>query len=165
MTKTFATGDIEQELAATRRVLERLPDEQWAWRPHEKSMTLGELATHIVNVLMWQQGILTLSEFDLATLPTKSDPLPNRDAVLEQYDTRADEVRASLAEVDEAALGETWTLRRGDHIMMQQPRALALRTLGVSHLVHHRAQLGVYLRMLDVPVPGPYGPSADEMGA
>ena len=163
MTKMLATGDIEQELASTRRVLERLPDEKWTWRPHEKSMALGELATHIVNIPLWMQAILDQREFDLATVPMKGEPLANRDAVLELFDSRVKEVESSLDALDADALDEPWTLRRGDQVVFELPRALALRSLGTSHMIHHRAQLGVYLRMLDVPVPGVYGPSADEM--
>lgn len=164
MADTYATADLAHELATTRRVLEKLPDEHWAWRPHEKSFTLGELSTHIVNIPTWMQTVLSQSEFDLATVPMKGEVLPNRDAVLAKFDEGVREVEAALPSLTAENMGETWTLRRGDQVVFQQPRALALRALGTSHLIHHRAQLGVYLRLLDVPVPGMYGPSADELG-
>lgn len=160
--KQLIVGDAVQELANTRRLLERLPEEHLTWKPHGKSMTLGGLATHLINLLNWQIGILQYPEFDLAIVPQRRDALTSRANILEEFDANVAKVNQLIAECDETMLGEEWTLRHGDHIIRREPRATALRTFGISHMVHHRAQLGVYLRLLDVPVPGVYGLSADE---
>ncbi|BFT69546.1 DinB family protein [Paenibacillus sp. P36] len=162
MMKRLIVGDFMHELATTRRILERLPEEHMAWRPHVKSMTLSGLATHLINLLNWQVAIFLYPEFDLSTVPLRREPLERRDDMLEEFDANVTKLENLLAECDELTLGEEWTLRNGDHVILRQPRAIALRTFGISHMVHHRAQLGVYLRLLDIPVPGMYGPSADE---
>jgi len=162
--KQLIVGDALHELNVTRRILERLPEEHMAWQPHSKSMTLGGLATHLINLLNWQIAILLQPEFDLSAVPVRREALQRREEVLEEFDANVAKLEKLLAESDEDALGQEWTLRNGDYIIQRQPRALALRTFGLSHMVHHRAQLGVYLRLLDIPVPGLYGPSADEEG-
>lgn len=162
MGKDVYLADVSQELASTRRILERVPEEHWNWRPHEKSMGLGELATHVTNLLFWQVTILRDSAFDLAAGPQRREAQSGPQALLEEYDRRVGELQDALSATDEEALGEEWTLRRGDHVMFRVPRAVALRSFGLSHMIHHRGQLGVYLRLLDVPVPGIYGPTADE---
>lgn len=162
MVKKLIVGDAMHELATTRRILERLPEEHMSWKPHEKSMTLGELATHLINLLNWQVAIFQYPEFDLSTVPLRREPLEKRAGVLEEFDANVGKLEKLLVECEEKALVEEWTLRHGDHIIIREPRAIALRTFGLSHMVHHRAQLGVYLRLLDIPVPGIYGPSADE---
>ncbi|WP_314590434.1 DinB family protein [Paenibacillus terrigena] len=162
MVKQLIVGDGTHELATTRRILERLPEEHMSWKPHEKSMTLGGLATHLINLLNWQIAIFQYPELDLSTVPLRREPLEKRADVLEEFDANVGKLEKLLAECDEKTLGEEWTLRHGDHIILREPRAIALRTFGLSHMIHHRAQLGVYLRLLDIPVPSIYGPSADE---
>jgi uncharacterized damage-inducible protein DinB len=162
MVKQLIVGDATHELATTRRILERLPEEHMSWKPHEKSMTLGGLATHLINLLNWQIAIFQYTEFDLSTVPQRREPLEKRAEVLEEFDANVGKFEKLLAESNEKTLGEEWTLRHGDHIILREPRAMAFRTFGLSHMVHHRAQLGVYLRLLDIPVPGIYGPTADE---
>lgn len=162
MVKQLIIGDAMHELAITPRILERLPEEHMTWKPHAKSMTLGGLSTHMINLLNWQVAIFLYPEFDLSTVPHRREPLVRRVEVLEEFDANVVKLEKLLAECDEKTLGEEWTLRNGDHIILRKPRAIALRTFGLSHMVHHRAQLGVYLRLLDIPVPGLYGPSADE---
>ncbi|WP_339324751.1 DinB family protein [Paenibacillus sp. FSL W8-0194] len=164
MVKQLIVGDIMNELASTRRVLERLPEEHMSWKPHAKSMTLSGLATHLINLLNWQVAIFLYPEFDLSTVPLRREALERREDLLEEFDGNVAKLEKLLDECDEKSLGEEWTLRNGDHIILRQPRAIALRTFGISHMVHHRAQLGVYLRLLDIPVPGVYGPSADDQG-
>lgn len=161
MVKQLMIGDATQEWASTRRMLERLPDEHMTWRPHEKSMTLGGLATHLINLLNWQIAILQYQEFDLATVPLRREPLEKCADILGEFEANVGKLEKILAECDEKMLGEEWTLRHGDHIIRREPRAIAFRTFGLSHMIHHRAQLGVYLRLLNIPVPGIYGPSAD----
>ncbi len=162
MVKQLIVGDVTQELAQTRRVLERLPEEHMAWKPHEKSMTLGGLATHLVNLLNWQLAIFQSPEVDLSSMPQRRNALESRADILEEFDGNVIKLEKLIAECNENMLEEEWTLRHGDHIILRKPRAIALRTFGLSHMVHHRAQLGVYLRLLDIPVPGVYGPSADD---
>ncbi|UNK17895.1 DinB family protein [Paenibacillus sp. N3/727] len=162
MVKELMVGDVMQEFAGTRCILESIPEEHLTWKPHERSMSLGELATHIVNLFIWQEAILRCPEFDLAAAPPSRAALESRKVILEEFDTRAGELSKLLTDSDEEYLREDWTLRHGEMIIHRQPRALALRTFGISHMIHHRAQLGVYLRLLDIPVPGLYGPSADD---
>lgn len=164
MVKQLIIGDAKHELAITRRILERLPEEHMTWRPHEKSMTLGGLTTHLINLLNWQIAIFHYPELDLSTVPNRREALARRQDVLDEFDANVVKLEKLLDDCDEQTLGEEWTLRNGDHIILRQPRANALRTFGLSHTIHHRAQLGVYLRLLDIPVPGLYGPSADEAG-
>lgn len=162
MVKELMLGDVMQEFAGTRRILECIPEEHLTWKPHERSMSVGELATHIVNLFIWQEAILRYPAFDLAAALPPREPFGSREAIIEEYDERVSVVSKLLSEIGEEHLGGEWILRRGEAIIQQQPRALALRTFGISHMIHHRAQLGVYLRFLDVPVPGLYGPSADD---
>jgi len=162
MSKQLIIGDIAHELANTRQVLERLPEEHFSWRPHEKSMTLAGLTTHLVNLLNWQIAIVELPELDLSTVPLKRDAFEKLADALEEFDTNAGKLDKLLADSNEETLGEEWTLRHGSHIIRRASRAISLRSIGISHMIHHRAQLGVYLRLLDIPVPGLYGPSADE---
>jgi len=164
MARELIVGDVLQEWTSTRRVLERLPDEHLSWKPHEKSMSLGGLSTHVVNLLAWHMFILNGKELDLATIPARREPLTSRAAILEEFDQRYGEVEKAMADIGLDELQEIWTLRRGDHVILSMPRAAALRHFVVSHLIHHRAQLTVYLRLLNIPVPGLYGPSADDEG-
>lgn len=156
-------GDFAAELALTRKLLERVPEEHFGWKPHPKSWSLGELATHIATIPMWAGGILQRDAFDLATLPRDRNRAPeSAQALLDTFDRNAAAARAAFDATDADGFAATWTLRRGSHVLSETTRAAALRQLGISHLVHHRGQLTVYLRLLDVPVPGLYGPSADE---
>lgn len=163
MGKKLILGDFMHELANTRRILEVLPEDHMSWKPHPKSMALSGLATHLVNLLNWQVAIFDSSELDLATLPQKREALTRREDLLAEFDANVVKLQQLLGESDEITLSEKWTLRNGDYVILSQPRANALRSFGISHMVHHRAQLGVYLRLLDIPIPGFYGPSADEM--
>ena len=153
-------GDLDHELANTRRILERVPDGRGDWQPHEKSMTLGKLAAHLAELprfplSMLQTDDLDLSSFRFGSYPTTAD-------LLAAFDEGSAALRAALAAADYDALAANWTLRMGDQVLLQGPRGALVRGLGINHLVHHRAQLGVYLRLLGIPIPGLYGPSADE---
>ena len=160
--KDIAFADLERELATTRRVLERLPEEHYAWKPHEKSMNLGRLALHVVNLLHWQQVSLERDEFDLAAAPRLRVEPANREDLLRTFDQNASAVKQALARLNDAALSKPWTLKRGAQALLTQPRALVARVWGLNHLIHHRAQLCLYLRLLNVPVPAVYFNSADE---
>ena len=159
--KDLAFGDVKQELANSRRMLERVPTDKLTWRPHEKSYTLGGLAQHIATLPRMFERVASTDEIDLAKW--QSPPAAaSTDEILKLCDETTAAALAALAQLDIDRLGGTWTLRMGDRVIFSQPRAAVLRTFAISHIVHHRAQLSVYLRLLDVPVPGLYGPSADE---
>lgn len=161
--KHAALGDLRSEIDTTRRVLERVPAEHFAWKPHERSMSLGVLASHLTTLLYWQLTILQRDEFDLASAgPPPAASITGTEDLLQTYDASAAAVLEALDAAGDAELQEEWTLRRGDQVVMRRPRLAILRTMGISHMVHHRAQLGVYLRLLGVPVPAVYGASADE---
>ena len=153
--------DLDAELDRTRRVLARLPDGHLAFQPHEKSWTLGALATHLANLPGWMAVTLNEDSIDLANI-ARDESLPSRDAILERFDFNVAGARAAWAATDNDRLAAPWTVRHGAHVVMENPRGAMLRSTGISHLVHHRGQLTVYLRLLDVPLPNLYGPTADE---
>jgi uncharacterized damage-inducible protein DinB len=155
--------EFDQETAATRRVLERVPDAALGWRPHAKSFNMGELATHLSRLPHWGTLILKQNSYDLATSGVRAQALPSVAAILEQFDTNVREVRTTLVEMTDGQLLQPWTLRRGDRVVMSVPKISAVRGFVVRHLVHHRGQMTVYLRMNDVPLPPLYGPTADEL--
>jgi uncharacterized damage-inducible protein DinB len=157
-------GELEHEAGNTRKTLERVPSAQLGWRPHEKSFTLGELASHIARILTWLPVTVRETSFDVAS-PEGQAPFevpPSTDGILDLFDENLAMARAALQEVDDAALGETWTLRNGDQTIFSMPRVAVLRAMILNHTVHHRGQLTVYLRMVGAKVPSLYGPSADE---
>ncbi|HEV7993793.1 MAG TPA: DinB family protein [Gemmatimonadaceae bacterium] len=154
--------DLRTELATTRRTLERVPDEELDWRPHDKSTTIGRLATHLSQLPSFATTMLTSSELDVATTTWPSDTITTTAERLALFDSLAADMVARVEAVEWPALGETWTLRAGDHVILRETKRVLLRSLVLSHMAHHRAQLGVYLRLRGVPVPGVYGPSADE---
>ena len=158
---TVLFGDFEQEFASTRRMLERFPDGKRDWRPHEKSRTLGELATHVADLPNRGTTVLETDEMTVGERPPLA-PLGSATELVAFFDANAARARAAVGAADFASLERPWTIHRGAQVLATQPKRIMLRTLMMSHLVHHRAQLGVYYRLLGVPVPGVYGPSADE---
>lgn len=155
-------SDFEAEHAATRRLLERFPESRHDWRPHEHSRTLAELATHVADIPNRAVSILTTSEMDAGARKPLA-PLTTAAELLAAHDANVAAQKAALANIDLTSLSGEWRVRRGDQIVIRGPKYRLLRTLMMSHLVHHRAQLGVYYRLLGVPVPGVYGPSADDL--
>ena len=153
--------EFDHEMGTTRRLLDRMPDEQLGWKPHEKSMSLGGLATHLSNLPNWGTTILNDASYDLATAPPNLSAGSSRAEILASFDRAVAHTRAALDKTDEA-LADRWTLKRGDQEMFSMPRAAAFRSFVLCHIVHHRGQLSVYLRMNNVPVPAIYGPTADE---
>jgi uncharacterized damage-inducible protein DinB len=154
-------AEFDHEMASTRRLLERVPEERFDWKPHEKSMSLGGLATHLSNLPHWAEAILTGTSFDLETAPPNLTPFPSRAAVLAHFDETTKTARALMDKTD-AEWAARWTLKRGSYEVFSIPRMSAFRTFILNHMIHHRGQLSVYLRLNDVPVPSIYGPSADE---
>jgi uncharacterized damage-inducible protein DinB len=158
----LAFGDLAHELASTRRLLERVPDGRNDWAPHAKSMTLGRLAAHVADMPHFALAIVERDELDLLAGDHRSPAAATTTERLAHFDAGVAALTTAVAALDADALARVWTLRRGAHVVLAQPRGALVRVMGINHLVHHRGQLQVYLRLLDVPVPGLYGPSADE---
>jgi uncharacterized damage-inducible protein DinB len=159
--------EFEHEMANTRKTLERVPDDKFDWKPHEKSMTLGGLATHLANIPSWTKNTFEVNELDVAppgAPPYRLEQAKSRAEVLEAFDKNVADARAALeAATDENWQGK-WSLLMSGKTIFTLPRPAVFRGFIMSHSIHHRAQLGVYLRLLDVAVPSIYGPSADEGG-
>jgi len=155
-------GEMEQEARTTRKMLERVPNDKFNWKPHEKSMTIQRLATHIAELPGWVAMTLTTSELDFSNNPYKQEPINNREELLSYFDRTLEYGKSYLEKATDNDLQPNWTLRNGDEIYSTNTKGEVIR-MSYCQIVHHRAQLGVYLRLLDVPIPGSYGPSADEM--
>lgn len=156
--------EFDAEMATTRRMLSCVPDGKSDWRPHERSMTLGRLATHLSEVPNWTGRALTMEEFDV--LPGGAPPqrvtLTSTAAILEQFERNAAVARVILEATPDADFMKPWSFLAGGKRLWTKPKFDVYRANAMNHLVHHRAQLGVFLRLLDVAIPGSYGPSADE---
>ena len=159
--KQLALGDLNRELTTTRKLLERVPEAHLDWKPHEKSFSLGALALHVATIPYWITRVLEADFFDLASA-TRNTPAASTQEILDAFEDRVAHMRQALDAADDAALTRTWQLRRGEQVLQTMPRLAVIRGMAISHMIHHRAQLSVYLRMLDVPLPAMYGPSADE---
>jgi len=154
-------AEYDHEVATTRKLIERVPDDRLAWKPHPKSMSIGGLAQHIANLPNWGRMILEQETFDLADAPANLAEPSSRAAVLALFEKSTAAARRQLDRSD-GELMAFWTLRREGHEMFTMPRVAAFRSFVLNHLIHHRGQLSVYLRLNDIPVPPIYGPSADE---
>jgi uncharacterized damage-inducible protein DinB len=155
-------AELKQEAATTRRLLERVPEDKLDWRPHEKSMTLGRLAGHVAELPSLLGPVVGADELDFASGEYKPFNAASVAEILEKFDKNiADGVEGLKGMADERAL-DKWRLRSGDRVIFEGPRASVMRGLVLNHVIHHRGQLSVYLRLLDVPLPSIYGPSADE---
>lgn len=153
---------MEQEAQTTRKMLQRVPTDKFQWRPHPKSMTMQQLATHIAELPTWVTMVLNTSELDFAKNEYKPAVINNTEELLEYFEKNLKEGKQSLEKATEEALLPDWTLRNGDQIYSVDKKYEVIR-MAYCQIVHHRAQLGVFLRLLDIPIPGSYGPSADEM--
>ncbi len=160
--QTGLIAELLHEAAATKKMLERIPAENNTWKPHEKSTSLGRLATHIAEVPVWITRIIASDEFDFAAHPFKPSIAATNEELLAIFQTNLDAAAASLEATTLEEFDKIWTVKSGDTVYYQLPKKVALRSWAYSHLYHHRGQLSVYLRLLDIPVPGMYGPSADE---
>ena len=153
--------ELEREKDNTLRVLKNLRNEDFGWKPHEKSMTVGQLANHIVELHNWVDFALTKDVFDF-----EKDYIPSNintvEGLIEVLNNDFEKNKKIIESMDENVVFEQWTLQSGQHIITQLPKTGALRFIITNHLIHHRGQLTVYMRMLDIPVPGIYGPSADD---
>jgi uncharacterized damage-inducible protein DinB len=159
--KDILLAEYDHEMGTTRRLLERIPDDKLAWKPHEKSRALGELACHLGNIPTWGGRILNESTFDLAAAPPSDPPKTSRADILALFDDSTKRTR-SLMDKGDADYMAPWSLTRGGHAMFSMPRVSAFRSFVLNHTIHHRGQLSVYLRLNQIPIPPIYGPTADE---
>jgi uncharacterized damage-inducible protein DinB len=158
-------GEFDHEMANTRKTLERVPDAKFDWKPHAKSFSLGALAGHIAFIPFWARDTIQKPDFDVNPAGghvAQPPPLQNRADVLAFFDKGVAEARAALQGASDQTLMAPWSLLSGGKAIFTMPRVAVLRSMIMNHLVHHRGQLTVYLRMNDLPVPALYGPSADE---
>jgi uncharacterized damage-inducible protein DinB len=156
------TGELRQEAATTKRVLERVPSDKLTWKPHPKSMSLGQLALHVATIPGGIAKMAQPDEFDISTANFNSPPPASTAEILAALDASVQGAEAYLGGLDDSAATRSWRMTRGDKDIFAMPRIAMLRMIMLSHWYHHRGQLSVYLRMLDVPVPSIYGPSADD---
>lgn len=157
--------EFDHEMANTRKTLERVPEDKFGWKPHAKSMTMGRLSTHVAEMPGWVPTTLESESFDFAppgAPPFQPKTAATRAELLEIFDKNAATARAALTGATDAQLMVTWTLLSGGQTIFSMPRIAVLRSMVMNHIIHHRGQLAVYLRLNDLPVPGLYGPSADE---
>ena len=156
--------EYEHEMGTTRRLLAIVPEADAAWRPHPRSSSLGDLAAHIATLPLWGRMVVQLPELDLGSGENASAaPLSFKTVaeLLQQFDRQVSDTRAALAETSDAAMRERWALKNRGKTVFSLPRAAVFRSFVLSHLIHHRGQLSVYLRLRDVPLPSIYGPTAD----
>jgi uncharacterized damage-inducible protein DinB len=154
--------ELDRESATTRKMLERIPDDRYDWKPHEKSMTIRQLSSHIAELPTWITMALTTDELDFATMPYDPPKVDSTKELMELFEKSVENGYSELKEENEIKMDEPWTLRNAEEIYSTEPKADVIR-MALNQVTHHRAQLGVFLRLLDVPIPGSYGPSADEM--
>jgi uncharacterized damage-inducible protein DinB len=154
--------EFDHEMAVTRKVLERVDDARFGWKPHERSMSLGRLATHVAEIPRWGLTILTQPEFNMVDGEYTPASAATTAEVLALFDGQVKTIRALLVAQTDVGLMSTWTFKQNGQELFGMPRAAAWRSWVMNHLVHHRGQLSVYLRQTGSKVPGIYGPSADE---
>lgn len=153
-------AELQQEATTTRRMLERVPSDSLGWQPHEKSMTLGRLAAHIANLPGLFITTLSQDEFDRSDF--KSPAAETVSSIMETFDRNISDSLGLLRTLPDERWLAPWRYRNGEHVIFEMPRLAVLRFIALNHLIHHRGQLSVYLRLLDVPLPSVYGPTADE---
>ncbi len=157
--------EFDHEMANTRKVLERIPDDKLNWQAHGKSHTIGWNANHLADMVHWVEMVLTTPVLDIAPVGGERYQVPSlgsRKEIVELFDHHVAAARNAIAAVKDERITETWTLLKAGKPMLALPRAAVIRGFVISHIIHHRAILCVYLRLNDIPVPGMYGPSGDE---
>ena len=154
--------ELDVEIANTRKMLERIPNDKYDWQPHVKSMTVRRLATHLADLPNWVAMTLNTAELDFQNNDWKEEVVNNTDELLAYFDRSVANGKAALEQARIEQLDEPWTLRSGEQIFIQATKYEMIR-ISIGQIIHHRAQMGVFLRLLNIPIPGPYGPSADEM--
>jgi len=154
--------ELKQEAVSTKKMLERIPNDKFDWKPHEKSRTLGQLASHIADLPGFLNSVLTMDELDFAKGDYKPYETKTPEELMNLFKEKLDEVLQTLQNTSDEKMQANFTLRSGDNVIATLPRIIAVRSMALNHIIHHRGQLSVYLRLLNIPVPGMYGPSADE---
>lgn len=157
----FLNDWLIEEAATTKKMIQLVPQEKFDWKPHDKSMTLLQLATHLAEIPSWIPMMINYSELDFAKFEYKPTPVNNTEELSSLLNTSLESAFEALKQVEESQLNEEWIMRNGDKIYLRYDKSQSVRH-AFSQLIHHRAQLGVYLRLLDIPIPGSYGPSADD---
>jgi uncharacterized damage-inducible protein DinB len=155
-------SELENEAKVTRTCLERVPADKFDWKPHEKSMTFGRLATHCAEMFGWTKETLKSDTLDFAAFDYKPFEPKSTDELLAFFDDHIAKARAILTETSDETFFTDWTMRNGDQVYFTMPKVAVMRSFVMNHIIHHRGQLSVYLRLNDIPVPSLYGPSADE---
>jgi uncharacterized damage-inducible protein DinB len=155
--------ELEREAVNTRKMLSVIPSDKFGWKPHEKSMTIKVLATHIADIFSWFGMVINSAELDFAKNPYQPDDVNNTPELLALFEKNLVQARTTLANTKEAQLGDNWIMKNGEDIWVNDSKYEVIR-MCFGQIIHHRAQMGVFLRLLNVPIPGSYGPSADEMG-
>ena len=163
--KDALIAEMKMEMAATRKILERVPTEKNDWKPHEKSMKLGNLANHVAELPTWTGFIMNGPELDLSNMNYKPVIPQSTEEFLHKLDANTADAVAALEHATDESFDEMWTLRNGHHVIFSLPKKVVMRSMVFSHHYHHRGQLSVYLRLLDIQVPGMYGPSFDDTAA
>jgi uncharacterized damage-inducible protein DinB len=156
-------AELKMEAANTRKMLERVPTDNNDWVPHAKSMKIGNLANHVAELPGWIAMTMATDELDLSTMNYKPVISTSTEELLAKLDENVNKAVASLENASDEDFMKPWTLRRGDHVIFAMPKIAVIRGMAFSHHYHHRGQLSVYLRLLDIPVPGMYGPSYDDI--
>lgn len=154
--------EFDNEMATTRKTLERIPDDKFDWKPHEKSGTLGWLANHLVNLPTWAKFTFNQDSLNLSDNTPRPEEIRSREALLEAFDRNVSAAHDIIARASDEEMFKPWSLLEGDKTLMTLPKIAVLRGFVINHLIHHRGQFSVYLRLNGVPVPAIYGPSADE---
>jgi len=157
--------EFDQEMASTRVLLQRVPANKVDWKPHEKSMILGRLAGHVAELPLWAERVVDTEMFDLTTMVTgqyKPYVATSSEDLLQTFDKNVTQAREALAKASDEHLSKVWSLQIHGKAIASGTRLAMIRSMSMNHLIHHRAQLGVYLRLNDIPLPPMYGPSADE---
>jgi uncharacterized damage-inducible protein DinB len=152
--------EFDHEMANTRKILDCVPEDKFGWKPHAKSMTLGRLASHVAELAGWTVVVIDQDKLEI-TPDMKPFNVATKAELIGAIDQNAADARAAIAGASDEHLGKTWSFIYGGHTVFAMPRTVVLRNMVMSHLIHHRGQLSVYLRLLDIPIPGMYGPSAD----
>lgn len=160
--KDALIGELKYESSLTKKMLERVSFDKKEWKPHEKSMTLGRLATHVAEIPHWISRVINMDEFDFLVQGFSSHTAGSQEELIKIFTEKLNKALTDLESMDDESFDKIWTVRRGKQVFSQIKKRVAVRSWGFNHFIHHRGQLSVYLRLLDVPVPGMYGPSADE---
>ncbi|MDQ3022116.1 MAG: DinB family protein [Bacteroidota bacterium] len=155
-------AELQHEAANTRKMLERVPEKSFSWKPHDKSMSLGEITNHLAEIPHWVGVSIEQDELDFAGSDYKPRTPTTTEDLLKFFDTNIEKALESLKNASDEKLFENWTMRNGEQVYFTMPKIAVVRSFVMNHSVHHRGQLSIYLRLLDVPLPSIYGPTADE---